>query len=127
MMWFCPCDGTLLQVRTVNATASSTGHNRHDGRTLQPQQPQQAWVCSTCPYSSTIQTPHIFITPLTRKTVDDILGGSAAWEHVDRTAATCPMCHHREAYFVQIQIRSADEPMSLFYKCCQCSHQWNDK
>ena len=66
-------------------------------------------------------------TRCTRKQVDDILGGAAAWENVDRTKAVCPSCHHDAAYFQQIQIRSADEPMSVFYKCVKCSHQWNDK
>jgi DNA-directed RNA polymerase III subunit RPC11 len=62
-----------------------------------------------------------------KQNVDDILGGAAAWEHVDRTQAACPRCSCNEAYFLQMQIRSADEPMSIFYKCCECSHQWNDK
>jgi DNA-directed RNA polymerase subunit M/transcription elongation factor TFIIS len=56
----------------------------------------------------------------------DILGGKSAWENVDRTSAICPKCQHHEAYFVQIQIRSADEPMTIFYKCCQCTFQWNE-
>jgi DNA-directed RNA polymerase III subunit RPC11 len=41
--------------------------------------------------------------------------------------AVCPKCNHNEAYFMQMQIRSADEPMSIFYKCVKCAHQWNDK
>ena len=42
---------------------------------------------------------------------------------------TCPKCEHPRAYFMQIQTRSADEPMSIFYKCCnhECQHQWNEK
>lgn len=41
---------------------------------------------------------------------------------------TCPKCEHDRAYFMQIQIRSADEPMSIFYKCCNeaCQHQWRE-
>ncbi|PVU85391.1 hypothetical protein BB560_007037 [Smittium megazygosporum] len=46
----------------------------------------------------------------------------------DDFAAVCPKCEHERAYFMQIQIRSADEPMTTFYKCCQqeCSHQWRE-
>ena len=62
-----------------------------------------------------------------RKQVDDILGGAAAWANVDRTTTVCPACNHNQAYFLQMQIRSADEPMSIFYKCTKCNHQWNDK
>lgn len=41
---------------------------------------------------------------------------------------TCPKCEHERAFFMQIQIRSADEPMSIFYKCCNdaCQHQWRE-
>jgi len=115
-MWFCPLDGTLLQVRSQGSAASSVVGG------------QQELYCSTCPYSCPIDRPKVSTTSFpTRKRVDDILGGSEAWKHVDRTAANCPKCDHREAYFLQMQIRSADEPMSIFYKCVQCSHQWNDK
>ena len=44
------------------------------------------------------------------------------------TSATCPKCENNRAYFMQIQIRSADEPSSIFYKCCkhECGHQWRE-
>lgn len=42
------------------------------------------------------------------------------------TTARCPHCEHNKAYFMQIQIRSADEPSTTFYKCVQCKKQWND-
>ncbi|XP_005870471.1 PREDICTED: DNA-directed RNA polymerase III subunit RPC10 [Myotis brandtii] len=62
------------------------------------------------------------------KEVDDVLGGAAAWENVDSTAEPCPKCEHPRAYFMQLQTRSADEPMTTFYKCCnaQCGHRWRD-
>jgi len=112
-MWFCPLDGTLLQVRHDDASlgGSTTGY----------------FFCSTCPYSNPIVNMVTKKTFPSRKVVDDILGGAAAWENVDRTAAPCPACNHNEAYFMQIQIRSADEPMSIFYKCVKCSQQWNEK
>ena len=94
-MLFCPLDGTLLQIRS--------GPNSH-------------FYCSTCPYSSSISVPRTMKTFPKRKKVDDILGGETAWENVDRTAAVCPQCSHPEAYFLQIQIPSADEPMSIFFK-----------
>lgn len=105
-MWFCPLDGTLLQIRGSSP---------------------QVWTCPTCPYSSQITKSVTKTSHPERKQVDDILGGAAAWENVDRTMAVCPQCSHNEAYFLQMQLRSADEPMSVFYKCCKCSHQWNDK
>ncbi|OAF67688.1 DNA-directed RNA polymerase III subunit RPC10 [Intoshia linei] len=62
------------------------------------------------------------------KEVDDILGGSKAWENVDSIEETCPKCEKRRAFFMQVQTRSADEPMTTFYKCCnpKCGHRWKD-
>lgn len=51
-----------------------------------------------------------------QKEVDDVLGGEGAWDNVDQTAAQCPNkdCEDgSRAYFFQLQIRSADEPVSL--------------
>ena len=94
-MWFCPLDGTLLQVRhdDMSDTSGSNGY----------------FFCSTCPYSSPITAMVTKKTFPSRKVVDDILGGAAAWENVDRTTTPCPACNHNKAYFMQIQIRSADE------------------
>ena len=64
--------------------------------------------------------------PITPKKVDDIMGGDAAWDDVDKTEARCPACGHREAFFMQMQLRSADEPMTVFYKCTNCGHRWNE-
>jgi DNA-directed RNA polymerase subunit M/transcription elongation factor TFIIS len=53
-----------------------------------------------------------------RKVVDDILGGAAAWgERGSGDGGFVRLCNYGEAYFMQMQIRSADEPMSIFYKC----------
>lgn len=56
------------------------------------------------------------------------MGGAEAWKNVDSTDADCPACSHNRAYFMQMQIRSADEPMTTFYKCCNqtCGHNWRD-
>ncbi|KAL7428857.1 hypothetical protein ACHAXH_001215 [Discostella pseudostelligera] len=123
-MLFCPLDGTLLQIitSTSDPSSSSSSSSRSGSR--------NTFACSTCPYSHAISpnTSHIQKSyPTNRKKVDDILGGANAWENVDKTAAVCPSCSHTEAYFLQMQIRSADEPMSVFYKCVKCSNQWNDK
>lgn len=84
-----------------------------------------------------------------------MLGGAAAWENVDTTDGetvvtsinllglilgmslshhmytkqeTCPKCEHPKAYFMQMQTRSADEPMTIFFKCCNpdCDHRWKE-
>ncbi|XP_050027634.1 DNA-directed RNA polymerase III subunit RPC10-like [Dermacentor andersoni] len=86
------------------------------------------FACHTCPFVYYIKSC-IRTRVYTRlKDVDDVLGGAAAWENVDSTEEVCPRCGHRRAFFMQIQTRSADEPMTTFYKCCnpECGHQWKE-
>ena len=44
------------------------------------------------------------------------------------SVAVCEKCRNPEAYYMQIQIRSADEPMTTFYRCTdhRCGNQWQD-
>jgi len=62
------------------------------------------------------------------KEIDDVLGGSSAWENVDSTEINCEEWGHNRVYFMQIQTRSADEPMTVFFKCfnASCGHRWRD-
>ncbi|KAJ7562436.1 hypothetical protein O6H91_03G068900 [Diphasiastrum complanatum] len=109
-MEFCPNCANLLLVESASR-----------GRELR-------FFCPTCPYIFPIKHTIVRKAPLVRKEVDDVLGGEKAWKNVDRTRVTCPKCSHGLAYFMQIQIRSADEPMTTFYKCSSknCSFQWRE-
>lgn len=57
---------------------------------------------------------------LIRKQVDDIMGGEDAWKNVDSTDAACPKCDNPRAFFMQLQIRSADEPSAYAKKKRLC-------
>ncbi|AAS54518.1 AGR029Wp [Eremothecium gossypii ATCC 10895] len=86
--------------------------------------------CPSCPYEFPIEGVEIYDRRnLPRKEVDDVLGGEGAWDNVDQTAVQCPQhetCGGEKAYFFQLQIRSADEPMTTFYKCVTCGHKWRE-
>mmetsp|Transcript_37516 Transcript_37516/g.52072 ORF Transcript_37516/g.52072 Transcript_37516/m.52072 type:complete len:109 (-) Transcript_37516:714-1040(-) len=107
MLTFCPTCANLLMVEYHMVTSLRL-------------------VCQACPYVYEINKKLAKEYELERKQVDDVLGGEDAWKNVDRTEATCPKCDHGQAYFIQIQIRSADEPMTIFYKCCKCDHTWKE-
>jgi DNA-directed RNA polymerase III subunit RPC11 len=107
MIYFCPNCSNLLSL-----CKSPTSDNELS--------------CFACPYVHKIETSVTKTKRFVKKAVDDILGGSGAWDNVDSTLITCSKCEHDRAYFLMIQIRSADEPMSIFYRCCSCSHQWRE-
>ncbi|CAM9352481.1 unnamed protein product [Choristocarpus tenellus] len=108
-MLFCPTCGNLLMVESGPL-----------GRTR--------FCCQTCPYIHPMERGSKITRKvvLKRKAVDDILGGEDAWANVDKTETTCPFCNHKEAYFFMAQLRSADEPMTCFYKCTACKQRWKE-
>ncbi|CEP61176.1 DNA-directed RNA polymerase III core subunit RPC11 LALA0_S02e08416g [Lachancea lanzarotensis] len=84
--------------------------------------------CGACPYTFPIEGVEVYDRKtLPRKEVDDVLGGG--WDNVDQTGVQCPNydnCGGERAYFFQLQIRSADEPMTTFYKCVNCGNRWRE-
>ncbi len=104
-MLFCPTCANLLLIEKTHAA---------DFR----------FYCKTCPYIYVVQENFVKKMQLERKEVDDVLGGKDAWKDVDQTTVQegCTQCGNKKAYFMQIQIRSADEPMTIFYKCTKCSY-----
>lgn len=60
------------------------------------------------------------------KEIDDVMGGEEAWKNAQQTEERCQQCGHNRCYFVQMQTRSADEPMTTKYRCVNCAHIWND-
>ncbi|PWN20624.1 putative Rpc11-DNA-directed RNA polymerase III subunit C11 [Microstroma glucosiphilum] len=108
-MLFCPTCANILLI----------GHD-DSGR--------NEWVCPTCPYHFPITKQITKRTQLRRKEVDDVMGGEDSWKNVDSTDTPCPKCENPRAFFMQLQIRSADEPMTTFYRCtdAKCANQWKE-
>ncbi|CAL9053559.1 uncharacterized protein LOC135640977 [Musa acuminata AAA Group] len=109
-MEFCPTCGMLLQIERAS-----------QGRRCR-------LFCPTCPYVCTISNKMVIKHNLVKKELEHIFSGADSMKFAPRTAATCPRCHHGEAFFRQMQIRSADEPMTTFYRCCneRCNYEWRD-
>ncbi|KAM0750327.1 putative Rpc11-DNA-directed RNA polymerase III subunit C11 [Meredithblackwellia eburnea MCA 4105] len=108
-MIFCPNCANMLGI------SQATGLNK--------------WSCKTCPYEYPIKHHYIERTHLSRKQVDDVLGGEDSWKNVDSLAVECKKeCGSERAFYMQLQIRSADEPMTTFYRCCnaECAFQWRE-
>ncbi|KAK1265564.1 hypothetical protein QJS04_geneDACA010536 [Acorus gramineus] len=66
------------------------------------------------------------------KTKGSLEAGEANFIEADNMGflieATCPQCNCDEAYFNQVQTRSADEPSTLFFKCtnADCGAMWSE-
>lgn len=103
----CPSCSNTLTVSRVATSDSDTEPTNH-------------FVCLTCPYQYPLNKRYFERRLLKRKEVDDIVGGASQWENASKTEVQCPNrnCGNREAFFYQLQIRSADEPMTSFYKVC---------
>ncbi|KAF8329789.1 putative Rpc11-DNA-directed RNA polymerase III subunit C11 [Cantharellus anzutake] len=103
-MLFCPTCANML---IISIDGGSTNH----------------WACQTCPYKFPIKNRMSSRSKLKRKAVDDVLG--TAEFGTDETDAVCPKCENDRAFFKQIQIRSADEPMT---RCTNsaCGNVWKE-
>jgi len=84
--------------------------------------------CKTCPYVFNVTQKIINRKYPRLKEVDEILTDSMIWDNVDSTQVKCPKCEHHTAYFMQLQTRSADEPMTTFYRCANktCAYRWKE-
>ncbi|KAL4524511.1 hypothetical protein Ndes2526B_g06712 [Nannochloris sp. 'desiccata'] len=106
MIAFCPTCANLLQIEKIGL--------------------QHHYVCKSCPYIYHIKKRLVKEVALKKKEVDDVLGGEEAWKNVQKTQVTCPNCSNHEAYFREIQTRSADEPATIFYRCTSCAKTWKE-
>ncbi|KZV80277.1 hypothetical protein EXIGLDRAFT_781169 [Exidia glandulosa HHB12029] len=82
----------------------------------------QKWACNSCPYEFPITKQHTARTRIKTKEPDVMLGAES--RQGETMEIPCPKCEHDKAFFNQMQIRSADEPMTTFYKCINCGHVW---
>ncbi|KAJ6794361.1 DNA-directed RNA polymerase III subunit RPC10-like isoform X3 [Iris pallida] len=109
-MEFCPSCGMLLHLEAANS-----GHKAR-------------FCCPTCPYVCTIETEITRKHVLKKKEADRVLTWEEEMKGATKGQATCPQCGHKEAFFYQLQIRSADEPPTSFYTCCdeRCRYNWRE-
>ncbi|CAD6503625.1 BgTH12-03285, partial [Blumeria graminis f. sp. triticale] len=110
----CPSCSNALTVSTVVPLGEHEPVNRLE--------------CQTCPYQYVITKQYYERKVFVRKEREDVFGGPGAWDNADKAQMQCPKegCDGEEAAFFQVQIRSADEPMTGFYKCMTCGNRWRE-
>ncbi|KAK4229979.1 hypothetical protein QBC38DRAFT_470932 [Podospora fimiseda] len=85
--------------------------------------------CRTCPFAQPIEQAVYSRRAFPRVEKEDVFGGPGAWDNADKAKIQCggkPDCNGNEAAYYQVQIRSADEPMTTFYKCMTCGERWRE-
>ncbi|ORD99633.1 RPC10 [Hepatospora eriocheir] len=78
--------------------------------------------CCVCEHESKINQTLSFKESFNVKINDGILKDES--EYGNKCDVECPKCNYNRALFKEIQTRSADEPMTIFYRCLKCSYNW---
>ncbi|CCW71537.1 unnamed protein product [Phytomonas sp. Hart1] len=146
-MFFCPYCGTLLLIQACvdqNQFSCTTcnyvqfipltydprsvlniTHSFHDFKKVcgDDVEPSKAMIVSGNEGGGSTDNAKI---PVSTNTNTDGVIGSAEGGQI--MTINCPNedppCSSEKAFYIQIQMRSADEPATIFFKCVQCGHQW---
>ncbi|KAI9641905.1 RNA polymerase III C11 subunit [Ciborinia camelliae] len=119
MLLFCPSCSNILTVSvtphsstpTPTSTSDLTGANRLE--------------CLTCPYQYILTRSIYDRKTFVREEKEDVFGGKDAWANADTYPKQCANseCNGMVAAARFVQIRSADEPMTGFYRCMTWSQR----
>ncbi|KAI5291651.1 RNA polymerase III C11 subunit [Ascosphaera acerosa] len=110
---FCPnCSNALTISRAPASARYPDGINRFE--------------CRTCPYQYLLDRTYYERTEMKRKEVAEVLGSKDEYANSCETQCPAEGCDSDRATFYQLQTRSADEPMTTFYKCAKCGAQWRE-
>lgn len=82
--------------------------------------------CVQCNSSYSKGANSLAFIPLRQILKAEIIKDSDMWANASTTEERCPRCAHIKAYYLQVQTRSADEPMTTYYRCENCAHNWKD-
>jgi len=104
MVLFCPTCGNVLLVE------------RGPGGRMRS-------YCQTCPYVYNIDQKISKTMPLKKVKEIDPIFGDEIWQNAPKTKVKCPACEFGEAYFYELQTRSADEPSTIFFRCAKCRNK----
>ncbi|KAM0688526.1 DNA-directed RNA polymerase III subunit RPC10 [Conglomerata obtusa] len=83
-------------------------------------------TCKSCPYHLEITKKVILKQENEVKKMDRIFGGENELKYASICTKKCLKCNSNKALFMEIQTRSADEPMTLFYQCVECRTTWKE-
>lgn len=105
----CPSCSNVLTVSKTRVPIEGQHNQTEESNRLE---------CLTCPYQYILTKRYYERKTFERVERDDVFGGPAQWDNAPKANIQCDRkdCEGREATWYQVQIRSADEPMTIFYK-----------
>ncbi|KAK1348989.1 transcription elongation factor TFIIS [Hamiltosporidium tvaerminnensis] len=83
-------------------------------------------ICMTCDYRYNIEKPFFKKTNYKTKVIDDVYDENESFKNAATCEKKCNKCDSNSAYFIEMQTRSADEPMTIFYTCVKCKETWKE-
>ena len=104
--FFCPACGNLL---LINASSETTR--------LQ---------CRSCKFEMDFPKTRENSVKVHPLDVASFVIDDTSMSFQNKTTCVCEKCGNNEAWFNEVQIRSADEPATLFYCCTKCGHRWRE-
>lgn len=104
-MLFCPLCSSMLVVRK-NPTGNGLS-------------------CRMCRYMYNVSEEMTKTTRMEPKKSDGLVDEDDNLRFVTKCGKKCE-CGSEEVSFVELQTRSADEPMTIFYKCIRCKNVWKE-
>lgn len=81
--------------------------------------------CIMCGYLYGISKEMSKTIAMTPKKSDGFVDEDENLKFVSKCGKKCE-CGSEEVSFVELQTRSADEPMTIFYKCIRCKKVWKE-
>ena len=97
------------------------------GGLLHAEQHQQMQLsCAACPYAYRLSAGLSSVQTRQVKKTERIFGGDDELKYGNKCTVQCRKCLNDEAYFMELQTRSADEPMTIFYQCTRCQANWKE-
>ena len=83
-------------------------------------------VCHTCPYHYLLRTAISTTQQFATRKPEHVSGEDDEVKFGNKCTVQCPRCQNNEALFMELQTRSADEPMTIFYRCTACKFNWKE-
>ncbi|NOX71636.1 MAG: transcription factor S [Candidatus Micrarchaeota archaeon] len=105
-MEFCPKCGGMMAVKTEKG--------------------KKKLVCRRCGFSKDASSGrHVIEEKIKRKPMDDVVMiKEEDTKSLPTVKIKCSKCGNDEAVWWIKQMRSGDEPPTIFYRCTKCKHTW---